>query len=70
MFNNLEAEQARKGLTNQDIANYLEISRQSYEIKKKNGNFKYSEITKLLDLFTVSFEYLFAKDEIAQEVGR
>ena len=58
MFNNLEAEQARKGLTNQDIANYLEISRQSYEIKKKNGNFKYSEITKLLD-------YLFAKDEIA-----
>nr|DAJ80005.1 MAG TPA: SOS-response transcriptional repressor [Caudoviricetes sp.] len=65
MFNNLEAEQARKGLTNQDIANYLEISRQSYEIKKKNGNFKYSEITKLLDLFTVSFEYLFAKDEIA-----
>ena len=68
MFNNLEAEQARKGLTNQDIANYLEISRQSYEIKKKNGNFKYSEITKLLDLFTVSFEYLFAKDEIAQEV--
>ena len=65
MFNNLEAEQARKGLTNQDIANYLEISRQSYEIKKKNGNFKYSEITKLLDLFTVSFVYLFAKDEIA-----
>ena len=65
MFNNLEAEQARKGLTNQDIANYLEISRQSYEIKKKNGNFKYSEITKLLDLFNVSFEYLFAKDEIA-----
>lgn len=65
MFNNLEAEQARKGLTNQDIANYLKISRQSYEIKKKNGNFKYSEITKLLDLFTVSFEYLFAKDEIA-----
>lgn len=65
MFNNLEAEQARKGLTNQDIANYLEISRQSYESKKKNGNFKYSEITKLLDLFTVSFEYLFAKDEIA-----
>ena len=65
MFNNLEAEQARKGLTNQDIANYLEISRQSYEIKKKNGNFKYSEITKHLDLFTVSFEYLFAKDEIA-----
>lgn len=24
-----------KGLTNQDIANYLEISRQSYESKKK-----------------------------------
>lgn len=67
MFSNLEAEQARKRLTNQDVATYLDISRQSYESKKKSGNFKYSEIAKLLDLFKVSFEYLFAdsKDEIA-----
>lgn len=63
MFNNLEAEQARKNLTNQNVADYLCISRQAYEKKKKNGNFKYSEISKLLDLFKVSFEYLFAEDK-------
>lgn len=59
MFNNLEAEQARKGLTNQNVADFLGICRQAYESKKKNGNFKYNEIAKLLDLFKVSFEYLF-----------
>lgn len=59
MFNNLDAEQARNKLSNQEVAEYLGISRQSYESKKKNGNFKYSEISRLLDLFKVSFEYLF-----------
>lgn len=59
MFNNLEAEQARKGLTNQAVADYLSITRRSYEVKKKTGNFKFTEIEKLLDLFEVSFEYLF-----------
>ena len=38
MFRNLEAEQARLGLTNQDVATILGISRVSYENKKKSGN--------------------------------
>ncbi len=59
MFNNLDAEQARRKLTNQAVADYLNITRQAYEVKKKKGSFKYSEIIKLLDLFSVSFEYLF-----------
>lgn len=61
MFRNLDAEQARAGLSNEQIANYLSLSRITYENKKKTGNFKYGEITKLLDLFKVKFEYLFAE---------
>lgn len=62
MFRNLEAEQARANLTNEQTAKLLGISRKSYEIKKKTGNFKLSEIVILLDSFKVSFEYLFATD--------
>lgn len=65
MFRNLEAEQARKKLTNQAVADYLSISRSSYELKKRNGNFKYCEIIKLLDLFQTTFDYLFAETETA-----
>ena len=39
MFRNLEAEQARKGYTNSDVAKLLGISRVSYENKKKTGKF-------------------------------
>ena len=39
MFRNLEAEQARLRLTNQKVADILEISRVSYENKKKTGKF-------------------------------
>ncbi len=35
MFRNLEAEQARFGMTNQQVADKLGISRSSYEKKKK-----------------------------------
>lgn len=62
MFNNLEAEQARKHMTNQQIADYLTISRTSYENKKKTGKFYVSEISKLCELFDVTYEYLFERD--------
>lgn len=39
MFRNLQAEQARKGMTNQQVADYLGISRTSYENKKKQESF-------------------------------
>jgi hypothetical protein len=65
MFRNLEAEQARNGMTNIDVANYLELSRVSYEKKKKSGKFTTFEIKKLCLLFACDFEYLFATDEDA-----
>lgn len=59
MFRNLEAEQARKGMTNQQVADYLEISRPSYENKKKTGKFYVAEISNLCKLFNCDYEYLF-----------
>ena len=61
MFPNLEAEQARRGQTNEYVAQALELSRQSYEAKKKNGNFKLKEILMLLKIYNATFDYLFSK---------
>ena len=35
MYKNLQAEQARKNMTNQQVADYLHISRVSYEPKSQ-----------------------------------
>lgn len=63
MFRNLEAEQARFGYTNQDVADHLKISRVSYESKKKTGKFTTIEIKALCRLFKCKFDYLFATEE-------
>ncbi len=59
MFRNLEAEQRRLGLTNAEMADYLGVSRTTYETKKKNGMFTRPQIVKLLELFSCDFNYLF-----------
>jgi len=61
MFPNLEAEQARKFHTNSFVAENLEISKESYENKKKTGEFMFFEIKKLLALYNCEFDYLFAQ---------
>ncbi len=63
MFKNLNAEQARKDMSNTDVAEILGISRISYESKKKTGKFTLKEIRALLDLFGGTFEYLFKAAE-------
>ena len=63
MFRNLEAEQARLGLSNSDVAEKLGISRNSYENKKKTGKFTTFEIKLLCKLFRCKFDYLFQTDE-------
>lgn len=62
MFRNLEAEQARFDLTNQDMAKKLGISRVSYENKKKTGKFTALEAKRLCRIFKVKFDYLFATE--------
>ena len=59
MFRNLQAEQARCGLTNQEVAERVGISRVSYESKKKSGRFTVKECALLCKLFQTTFEYLF-----------
>ncbi len=49
-------------MTNQQVADYLGISRPSYERKKKTGKFYVTEISHLCNLFDSSYEYLFATD--------
>lgn len=63
VFRNLEAEQARFSLTNQQVADKLGISRVSYENKKKTGKFTALEAKKLCKIFKVKFDYLFQTDE-------
>lgn len=63
MFRNIDAEQARKKLSNADIAKYLGISRITYERKKKSGGFILSEIKLMMKLFDCTFDYLFMTDE-------
>ena len=63
MFRNLEAEQARLGLSNSDVANKLGISRNSYENKKKTGKFTTFEIKMLCKMFKCKFDYLFQTDD-------
>ena len=64
MFPNLQAEQGRNGMTNQAVADVLQLTRASYEQKKKSGNFTVSECKALCQLFKTSFEYLFNKEAI------
>lgn len=59
MFRNLEAEQRRNGMTNNDVSALLNVTRTTYENKKKAGNFNRAEIVTLLELFDCKFEYLF-----------
>lgn len=59
MYPNLKAEQARIGMTNQQVADFLGICRKSYEQKKKSGRFTPNECLKLMKLFSCSFEELF-----------
>lgn len=63
LFRNLEAEQARNGLSNGDVAKKLGISRNSYESKKKSGKFTTFEIKTLCKMFRCKFDYLFETDE-------
>lgn len=68
MFKNLEAEQARRGMSNTQVAEHLSMSRGTYESKKKTGKFNLSEIVKLLELFDSTFNYLFETNQ-EQRVG-
>jgi DNA-binding XRE family transcriptional regulator len=59
MFRNIEAEQKRLGKTNAEMAEILNVSRVTYESKKKTGSFSAKQAYTLCKLFGCSFNYLF-----------
>lgn len=65
LFPNLRAEQARRGLTNEEVGKRLGISRVSYEAKMKTGKFKVSEAKTLCELYKRDFNYLFEESDTA-----
>lgn len=69
MYRNLNAEQARKGMTNQEVSERLGISRTSYEKKKKTGKFVVREVVALCKLFGCGFEYLFENSDLNNNVA-
>ena len=64
MFRNLEAEQRRIGWTNEQMAKHLNISRATYEAKKKHGTFNLSQAQTMMRLFKCSFDYLFSTAQV------
>ncbi len=64
MFPNLNAEQARHGHTNQEVANLLNLARSTYETKKRTGHFSLTEINILCDTYDCDYSYLFCEKPI------
>lgn len=62
MNRNIKAEQARLGMSNQQVADYLGICRKSYENKLTKDTFTLNEVKGLINLFKKPFDYLFATD--------
>lgn len=63
MNRNIKAEQARLGMSNQQVADRIGICRKSYENKLVKNSFNLKEIMGLIELFDKPFDYLFATDE-------
>lgn len=65
MFRNLDAEQARRGMTNAATASLIGVSRVVFENKKKSGKFSVLEAQKLCEFFHCDFDYLFEVYDVA-----
>lgn len=63
MYKNIKAEQARRGVTDQDVADYLGISRKTYGKKIHDGNWNDVQAKKLCQYFQKSFDYLFQNED-------
>ena len=69
-YPNLEAERARRGITYEDLASELGLSRVTLWSKITSGRFNVDECRHLCELFHKKFEYLFASDSDGAPVNR
>lgn len=64
VFPNLNAEQARYGESNNDVAAMLGISRVAYESRKRTGRFSIADANRLCDHYNCEYAYLFSEKPI------
>ena len=57
-YPNIEAERARRGLTNDEVANALGVTRRTYYSWVVKGNIPQPQVSKLSEFFGVSSDYL------------
>ena len=57
-FNNIEAERARQGLTVEELAGQIGISRRTYYTWQSNNNIPASKLIAMAKLFGCSIDYL------------
>ena len=62
MYPNLLGQKAARGLTDDDMAAIIGISRTAYGSKKKSGRFPAKECRAYCRYFGKPFEYLFSED--------
>lgn len=63
LYPNLLGQKAARKLTNEQMAEILGVSRQTFEAKLKSGRFTPEECKRFTHYFKKPFEYLFATDE-------
>lgn len=64
MFPNLNAEQARYNDSNSAVADFLGMSRVSYESKKRTGRLSIDDANKLCQKYKCNYSYLFSETPI------
>lgn len=63
LYPNIEAERARKQMTQKEISNYLGIERKSYYNWLTKGNIPTTVLLKLSTLFDCSIDYLLGRTQ-------
>lgn len=63
MYPNLMGQKAYYGLTNDDLARIIGVSRNSFDSKMRTGRFTVDECKALCRYFDKSFYFLFATNE-------
>ena len=58
LYPNIDAERARNGLTVEQLAKKLNVTRKTYYNWVKNGKIPQKKIIDMADLFNVSVDYL------------
>lgn len=61
MYPNIEAERARKGLTQVEIATALGVTRKTYYSWVVEGNIPQPQVSRLAEYFGVSSDYLLGR---------